>query len=127
MSYDEDFVQEVRYVLRHAVANLTKRVYRVDLTTLITKTVIPAALTHVDALIHSSDFVNSDMNTKELDLDLQKAFVEYMGPNLHPAVLSREKEVDYTSTLTSKLVPLLIPRRYKSSKSVIASPIVHPK
>ena len=30
ISYDEDFVQEIRHVLRHAVAILTKRLCRVS-------------------------------------------------------------------------------------------------
>ena len=47
ISYDEDFVQEIRHVLRHAVAILVKRLYRVDLTDLIVKKVIPIALCHL--------------------------------------------------------------------------------
>ena len=47
ISYDEDFVTEIRLVLRHAVAILVKRLYRVDLTDLIVKKVIPIALCHL--------------------------------------------------------------------------------
>ena len=39
ISYDEDFVQEIRQVLRHAIAILGKRLCRVDLTDLIIKKV----------------------------------------------------------------------------------------
>ena len=46
ISYDEDFVQEIRLVLRHAVAILMKRLYKVDLTDLIVKKVIPIGLCH---------------------------------------------------------------------------------
>ena len=51
ISYDEDFVQEIRLVLRHAVAILVKRLYRVDLTDLIVKKVIPIALCHLGRLL----------------------------------------------------------------------------
>jgi sorting nexin-14 len=116
ISYDEDFVQEIRHVLQHSVANLTKRIYRLDLTLLITKRVIPSALCHLDALIHAENFVKSDQNTREINLELRQAFLDYMGSGIHQAALSRVKEVDYTQGLVTSLVPLLLPPRYKSSK-----------
>ena len=59
ISYDEDFVQEIRHVLRHAVAILVKRLCRVDLTDLIVKKVIPIALCHLGRPFLSFEYFNN--------------------------------------------------------------------
>ena len=116
ISYDEDFVQEIRYVLRHAVAILTKRLCRVDLTDIIVKKVIPVGLCHVDGLMHAEKFVKSERNTRQLNMELREAYLDYVGPRIHPAAWNRTKELEYVQSIVASLVPYLIPPRYQSSK-----------
>ena len=116
ISYDEDFVQEIRQVLRHAIAILGKRLCRVDLTDLIIKKVIPIGLCHLDALLHAEEFVKSDKNTRQLNMELRDAYVDYLGPRIHPAALNRIKELEYVQSSVACLVPHLLPPRYLSSK-----------
>ena len=116
ISYDEDFVQELRLVLRHAIAILGRRLCKVDLTDLIVKRVIPIALCHVDALIQADSFVKSSKNTRQINMDLRQAYRDYLGPRVHPAAMSRVKEHDYVQGIVSSLVPFLLPPRYQSSK-----------
>ena len=116
ISYDEDFVQEIRLVLRHAVAILMKRLYKVDLTDLIVKKVIPIGLCHIDALRHADNFIRSSKNIRGINLDLRKAYLDYLGPRIHSAALSRINELDYNQSFIATIVPFLMPARYKSSK-----------
>lgn len=116
ISYDEDFVQEIRQVIRHAVAILSKRLYLVDLTKLIIKRVIPIALCHIDALMNSERFIKSDKNTRQLNMELREAYLDYLGPRVHPAALSRAREVEYVQSIVASIVPHLVPPRYQSSK-----------
>jgi len=118
ISYDEDFVQEIRQVLRHAIGILCKRLCRVDLTDLIVKKVIPIGLCHVDALIHAENFVKSDKNTRQLNMELRDAYIDYLGPRVHPAALNRVKELEYIQSVVASLVPHLLPPRYLSSKTM---------
>jgi len=118
ISYDEDFVQEIRQVLRHAIAILCKRLCRVDLTDLIIKRVIPIGLCHVDALIHAENFIKSEKNTRKLNMELRDAYVDYLGPRIHPAALNRVKELEYVQSVVASLVPYLLPPRYLSSKTM---------
>ena len=107
-----------RYVLRHVLAILTKRLYRIDLTDLIVKKVIPIGLCHVDAFIHAEKFVKSSKNTRGINLDIRDAYLDYMGYKMHAAALSRIKEVDYVQSIVANIVPFLLPPRYKSSKTM---------
>lgn len=111
ISYDEDFVQEVRHVIRYAAAVLLKRLYRVDITKLIVRRVIPVALWHLDGIMHAENYVKT-RNKKTLI----SAFKEYMGPEIHPAAFSRRRELEYTQKVTEKIIPYLIPARFRSSK-----------
>ena len=116
ISYDEDFVQEIRHVLRHSVSILAKRLCRVDITDLIVKKVIPIGLCHVDALMHAENFVKSGKNTRQLNLEVREAYLDYLGPRIHPAALNRAKELEYVQSIVATLVPYLLPPRYQSSK-----------
>ena len=89
---------------------------RVDLTDLIVKKVIPIGLCHVDALIHAENFVKSDKNTRQLNMELRDAYIDYLGPRVHPAALNRVKELEYIQSVVASLVPHLLPPRYLSSK-----------
>ena len=49
ISTEEDFLQEVRLGLRHVTGELLARLARTDLTDLLMRDVIPAALAHLDS------------------------------------------------------------------------------
>ena len=116
ISYDEDFVHELRLVLRHATAILGRRLCQVDLTDLIVKRVIPIALCHVDAVMQAEAFVKSNKNTRGINMELRQAYLDYLGTRVHPAAMSRVKEHDYVQGIVASLVPLLLPPCYLSSK-----------
>ena len=84
ISYDEDFVQEIRYLLRYACSILLKRFHRVNVTRLILNKAIPIGVSHVDALIHSDIYMEevygSKINkNKNIILNRRDAFVDYVG------------------------------------------------
>ena len=80
------------------------------------KRVIPISLCHIDALIQADNFVRSNKNTRQLNLELRDAYVDYLGPRIHPAAFSRFNEVNYVQSTVASLVPHLLPQRYQSSK-----------
>ena len=86
------------------------------MTDLIVKKVIPIGLCHVDALIHAENFVKSDKNTRQLNLELRDAYIDYLGTRIHPAALNRSKELEYVQSVVASLVPHVLPPRYLSSK-----------
>ena len=51
ISTEEEFLQEVRLSLRHITAELLTRLTRTDLTELLMREVIPAALAHLDSML----------------------------------------------------------------------------
>ena len=70
----------------------------------------------MDALIHAENFVKSDKNTRLLNMELRDAYIDYLGPRVHPAALNRVKELEYIQSVVASLVPHLLPPRYLSSK-----------
>ena len=84
VSYDEEFVQEVRQTLRYATSILLKRFHRVNVTQLILKKAIPVGVSHLDALIHADiymkDVYGSKINkNKNIILNRRDAFLDYVG------------------------------------------------
>lgn len=110
LSYDEDFVQEIRYVIRHATAIIIKRIYAIDITQLITRKAIPLGLKHVDDLYNAT---RSHPNKI-----MRMAFIDFMGSEIHPAVLNRGKEVEYVRNISNKVLPFLVPTRILNSRPV---------
>ena len=126
VSYDEDFVQEVRHSLRYATAILLKRIHNVNVTHLIIKKAIPLGVNHLDALIHADEFKRHVNQTLNRNMSFREAFLDYMGPNIHPAACNRAREVEYVRNAASKLLPLLIPVRFQSSRLVCTLPEKNP-
>ena len=84
VSYDEDFIQEIRHTLRYASSILLKRFHRVNLTKLILKKAIPIGVTHLDALIHSDIYMEEVYGSKinknrSIILNRRDAFLDYVG------------------------------------------------
>ena len=61
----------------------------------------------MDALIHAENFVKSDKNTRQLNMELRDAYIDYLGPRVHPAALNRVKELEYIQSVVASLVPHL--------------------
>ena len=71
---------------------------------------------HIDAALQADNFVKSSKNTRQINMELRQAYLDYLGPRIHPAAMSRVREHDYVQGIVASLVPLLIPPRYQSSK-----------
>ena len=119
VSYDEEFVQEIRHCVRYAAAILLKRIHSVNVTHLIIKKAIPLGVQHLDALLRADEYrlhlLNGD-EAKAKQMSLKDAFLDYLGPNLHPAACNRAREVEYVRTAASKLLPYLIQQRFHNSR-----------
>merc|ERR1719376_985804 len=146
VSYDEDFVQEIRHCLRYATAVLLKRFHaNVNLSQLIIQKAIPIGVNHLDALIHAEEFrqhltqssLSNTAGNPEFKSEaggnegggnwrgkpaatLKDAFMNYMGPNLHPASSNRAREVEYVRTAAAKILPHLLPVRFHSPRSMFS-------
>ena len=79
ISYDEEFVQEIRHLLRHATAVLVKRLAKIDLATLITRKAIPLGLAHVDAYHHAKEY------SLAFSAPLAECYYDFVGTKIHPA------------------------------------------
>ena len=40
----------------------------------------------------------------------------FTGPNVHPAVCNRSREVEYMRCVTAKILPFLVPLRFQNSR-----------
>jgi len=106
ISYDEEFMLEIRTALRYATAVLLRRLGRLDLTTLITQKGIPIGLTHLDSFVRAKQY----SETFKTSLNLQGAYYDVVGTHVHPATHSRDKEVRYVHDLTRRLLPFITPK-----------------
>eukprot|EP00094_Tigriopus_californicus_P000393 TCALIF_00382-PA protein Name:"Similar to Snx14 Sorting nexin-14 (Mus musculus)" AED:0.14 eAED:0.14 QI:227/0.95/0.85/1/0.7/0.66/21/178/1109 len=60
ISYDEEFVQEIRHILRYASSVIVRRLSRVNLATLITRKAIPIGLSHLDACYYARQYAREN-------------------------------------------------------------------
>ncbi|XP_059094293.1 sorting nexin-14-like isoform X2 [Tigriopus californicus] len=112
ISYDEEFVQEIRHILRYASSVIVRRLSRVNLATLITRKAIPIGLSHLDACYYARQYARSFKS------DYRDAFFDFLGPNAHPATMSRENEVLYIQSVARRLLKHVFPKRNLNSGSV---------
>ncbi|XP_015265061.1 PREDICTED: sorting nexin-14 isoform X3 [Gekko japonicus] len=99
---DEAFVDELRVTLRFFASVLLRRIYKVDIPSVITKKMLKAALKHIEVIAKASHKV------KNAEYLSQAALEEY-GPELHVALRSRRDELLYLRKLTELLFPYILP------------------
>ncbi|XP_063864113.1 sorting nexin-14-like isoform X4 [Scylla paramamosain] len=111
ISIHDQLVDEIRYIIRYAVAALATKLSKVDLTLVITDRLLPALINHLDAYVEGSRRVRGNMS-------LEAAVVQYLkaGGGLHRAVRSREDETAYLRGVLGTIMPFLLPEKYQSSR-----------
>ena len=73
---------------------------------------------HLDSLLRADKFRKSHHGESGSSsvMSLKDAFVEVMGPSIHPASLRRAREVEYVRNAAATVLPHLIPPRFHHSK-----------
>lgn len=130
---DEEFLQEIRHLLKDATENIINRVAKVDLTRFILSDVIPVALQHLDTYLwvcqhhqlqnlnHKKTVCPSHQSSIQADgrkcsCHLHKTWVEFAGTSVQPVLLSRKAEAEYLETLSAKLLPLVLTKKVSQSR-----------
>ncbi|XP_077161237.1 sorting nexin-14 isoform X2 [Paroedura picta] len=108
---DEAFVDELRVTLRFFASVLLRRIYKVDIPSVITKKMLKAALKHIEVIVKARHKV------KSAEYLTQAALEEY-GPELHVALRSRRDELLYLRKLTELLFPYILPPRATDCRSL---------
>ncbi|XP_071449604.1 sorting nexin-14-like isoform X2 [Hetaerina americana] len=134
LSPDEDFVQELRSSVRHAICIFLRRLLKVNIPVLITKKFVPIALCHIEDYLCS---IREAERIQQLKQQKQRKttgkcrddFAAFDGASgcglgaleegalkllresgrLHPAARSRELELEFLQKLSSNLLPYLLP------------------
>ncbi|XP_045112989.1 sorting nexin-14-like isoform X3 [Portunus trituberculatus] len=111
ISIHDQLVDEIRYIIRYAVAALATKLSKVDLTVVIIDRLLPALINHLDAYVEGSRRVRGNVS-------LEAAVVQYLkaGGGLHRAVRSREDEAAYLRGVLGTIMPFLLPEKYQSSR-----------
>ncbi|ETE67249.1 Sorting nexin-14, partial [Ophiophagus hannah] len=101
---DESPVDELRVTLRFFASVLLRRIYKVNIPTVVTKRMLKAAMKHIEVIAKARQKVK---NTEYL----QQAALEEYGPSLHVALRSRRDELNYLRKLTELLFSyILLPK-----------------
>lgn len=107
------FDLELRHVIRCAIAELIKRVYKVDATELIVKKLLNLLINHVEVYVHGKRQAKSSQNVEECVL------IEY-GKLLHPALISRKEEIKWLQSIVQFVLPYLLAPKYLNNNLVIS-------
>uniref|UniRef100_A0A5G2R710 Sorting nexin-14 n=1 Tax=Sus scrofa TaxID=9823 RepID=A0A5G2R710_PIG len=108
---DDEFVDELRIMLRFFASVLIRRIHKVDIPSIITKKLLKAAMKHIEVIVKASQKVE---NTEFL----QQAALEEYGPELHVALRSRRDELHYLRKLTELLFPYILPPKATDCRSL---------
>ncbi|XP_010119963.1 PREDICTED: LOW QUALITY PROTEIN: sorting nexin-14-like, partial [Chlamydotis macqueenii] len=108
---DESSVDELRGTLRFFASVLVRRIYKVDIPTVVTKKMLKAAMKHIEVIAKARQKVkNAEF--------LQQAALEEYGPELHVALRSRRDELHYLRKLTELLFPYILPPKSTECRSL---------
>ena len=142
ISTEEDFLQEVRLGLRHVTGELLARLARTDLTDLLMRDVIPAALAHLDSWLWARHHLANTATKPQPEVnipffgeslkyilflqmtELVNTWLAFVGGGLHPALRAREAETRHLETISAKLSPLVLGpanRDTKLGRSVVTA------
>nr|XP_053628085.1 sorting nexin-14-like [Cherax quadricarinatus] len=111
ISIHDQLADEIRYIIRYAVAVLGSKLLKVDLTAVIIGRLLPALINHLDAYVEGSRRVRGNISS-------EAAVVQYLraGAGLHRALKSRDDETAYLRGVISTVLPSLLPAKYLSSR-----------
>ncbi|XP_042866403.1 sorting nexin-14-like isoform X2 [Penaeus japonicus] len=110
ISVHDQLADEIRYVIRYAVASLASRLSKTDLTVIIIDKLLPTLINHLDCYVEGGRRVRG--NTSQ-----EAAVIQYLkaGGGLHRAVKSREDEAAYLRGVIGTVIPYLLPTKYQAS------------
>ena len=119
LSADEEFVQELRHVIRDITSELLSRLARVDLSELILRDLTQAGVEHLDCYL----WARQHQDTHQVQVGLHPAWLAVTGEALHPAVSSRLQSTQYIENIAERIVPLLL--KVRSTQSTADSSVLH--
>ncbi|XP_047492161.1 sorting nexin-14-like isoform X4 [Penaeus chinensis] len=110
ISIHDQLADEIRYIIRYAVASLASRLSKIDLTIIIIDKLLPTLINHLDSYVEGGRRVRG--NTSQ-----EAAVIQYLkaGGGLHRAVKSREDEAAYLRGIIGTVIPYLLPTKYQAS------------
>merc|ERR1719244_269537 len=123
LSQDEEFLQEIRSLLREVTSEVLTRLSRLDITETLLQDIIPLAIQHLDTYlwtIHHDSL--SQMEPQQTgNQNIHSTWISFMGRDIHPALASRDTELQHLTNLVDRLLPVLL--KNKTSKSRLASSV----
>lgn len=111
ISIHDQLADEIRYVIRYAVAVLASKLSKVDMTTVIVNRLLPTLVNHLDAYLEGGRRVRGNISSEAAVIHYLKA-----GGGLHQAVRSREDEEGYLRGVIGTVLPSLLPAKYQASR-----------
>ncbi|XP_050301492.1 sorting nexin-14-like isoform X2 [Anthonomus grandis grandis] len=108
---NKEFLNELRYCLRHGTATLVNRIFEVEYIDTITNKLVPQAIKHID------DYLYMEQIATLKNVKFNDVIVEYLGKNLHPATTNRRNELAYLQHLSSEIIKNLLPMYYTNCKN----------
>ena len=103
LSPDEEFIQELRHVLRDVTSDLVSRLARLDITEFLLKDLTQTAVQHLDCYLWARHHRQAD--TPQALLSSWAAFV---GEAQHPALTDREAETLHLHNIAQRILPLVV-------------------
>ncbi|CAH1955882.1 unnamed protein product [Acanthoscelides obtectus] len=107
---DTDFINELRYCFRYAVASVVNRILELDVADVIANKLVPCAIKHVE------DFLYMQQIAKLRNIRFNEVIIEYMGKRLHIAATNRKSELEYLRHLSAALLVNISPDSYLKCK-----------
>ena len=104
LSVDEEFIQELRHVIRDITSELLSRLARLDISELILRDLTQTAVEHLDSYL----WARQHRDTQQAQVGLHTAWLAVTGEALHPALTSRLQHTQYLENIAERIVPLLV-------------------
>ncbi|XP_058798225.1 sorting nexin-14-like [Phymastichus coffea] len=113
VSSNEAFVQQLRLAIATTITNISSRLFRADLSSIIFKNLIPIAINH------AKNYQELKKKAKELGGNPTDYVADFLESKIHPAAYSREAELNYLRGITAMLLPCLLPATHISTNNQV--------
>ncbi|EGT48158.1 hypothetical protein CAEBREN_24629 [Caenorhabditis brenneri] len=107
ISRDRAFINEIKYQLRYASANLVRCIRRVDLSRFVADEALPVASFHVSRLTELEQKIRSSSSNAP-PRSLLEAKIAKELEDVHVALIGREEETAYVRQIADFLIPRLL-------------------
>ncbi|PAV59413.1 hypothetical protein WR25_03534 [Diploscapter pachys] len=105
ISHDRDFLNEIRYQLRFACANLLQELRTLDLPEIVASEALPALALHFEKIIRAEESLTE---TKTCPKSVLEAKLCEKYADFHFAMKSRQNELNYLRGICDLLIPRLL-------------------